>query len=295
MADRRRLTALLGDLVRGDRELAGMLSLDELESVLEDGILRSVRPGARISGGGAGSVFLVLHGRLREIGLDAENGLGPGDLVGTVGLLESDLEAATACAETPAILVQIPREVAGRVLERVPRLVQRLLARCRQTITERALAAVPVLSALDSGALRELAARATLTGHREGSDVVRSGDIGDTFHVVAEGLAAVRHVIDGHPINLALIRAGDYFGEWSLLTGAPRAATVTAIARTTTVGIDRESFLDLVQEYPEIQQRIDSEARNRYDRSAAFLARVESAHDVRDTLRAIETIVDDRG
>ena len=249
----------------------------------------------RIPGGGAGSVFLVLHGRLREIGPGAETALGPGDLIGTIGLLESDTEAASASAETPAILVQIPREIAGRVLERVPRLVQRLLARCRKTITERALAAVPVLSALDADALAELASRATLTGHREGSDVIRSGDEGDTFHVVAEGLAAVRHVVHGRPINLALIRAGDYFGEWSLLTGAPRAATVTALSRTTTVGINRESFLDLVQQYPDVQQCIDLEARKRHERSAAFLARVESSEDVRDTLRAIEAIITDRG
>jgi len=56
-----------------------------------------------------------------------------------------------------------------------------------------------------------------------GTVIVKQGDMGDEFFLVAEGTARVER--DGS--TLANVAAGDFFGEASLISGAPRNATVS--------------------------------------------------------------------
>jgi putative ABC transport system ATP-binding protein len=57
-----------------------------------------------------------------------------------------------------------------------------------------------------------------------GTVIVKQGDMGDEFFLIAKGNARVE--IDGS--TAAALGAGEFFGEASLISGAPRNATVTA-------------------------------------------------------------------
>ena len=59
-----------------------------------------------------------------------------------------------------------------------------------------------------------------------GSDVVRAGEQGDSMYILVEGLLDVLVHNDGNEVLVGHIRAGEFFGEMSLLTGEPRSATV---------------------------------------------------------------------
>jgi CRP-like cAMP-binding protein len=74
-----------------------------------------------------------------------------------------------------------------------------------------------------------------------GEVVIRRGDIGDRFYVVAEG--ELRIDADG---STAVARAGDYFGEIALLRDVPRTATVTALVESRLHALHREPFLAVV-------------------------------------------------
>jgi CRP-like cAMP-binding protein len=58
--------------------------------------------------------------------------------------------------------------------------------------------------------------------------IARQGEIGTGFFVVVDG--AVRVVRDGEEV--AILRAGDFFGELSVLDGLPRVAQVVATEPT---------------------------------------------------------------
>ena len=63
----------------------------------------------------------------------------------------------------------------------------------------------------------------------EGEVVLREGDGGTSFYVVASGrLAVSKRDERGEAVVLAQLGEGDFFGEMALLSGAPRAATVVA-------------------------------------------------------------------
>ena len=68
---------------------------------------------------------------------------------------------------------------------------------------------------------------------------VREGEVGDLFHVIVTGSAAVS--VRGAP--RPPLAPGDCFGEIALLRGIPRTATVVADQSLRTLALDRETFL----------------------------------------------------
>jgi MFS family permease len=101
--------------------------------------------------------------------------------------------------------------------------------------------AVPIFAQLSVAATEHIARRLTPLRVRAGTDVVREGEVGDRFYVVAEGQADARS--DGR--YLASLREGDYFGEIALLRDRPRTATVTARTDLQLYALKRDDFLNV--------------------------------------------------
>jgi Cyclic nucleotide-binding domain/Major Facilitator Superfamily len=75
-----------------------------------------------------------------------------------------------------------------------------------------------------------------------GTVVVREGDPGEEFHIIASGSASV--TVRGTP--RPPLGPGDCFGEIALLRDLPRTATITAIDELHTLALGREEFLAAV-------------------------------------------------
>jgi hypothetical protein len=96
--------------------------------------------------------------------------------------------------------------------------------------------------------LEAVARRTTWITVPAGTVVIREGDPGDRFYVIASGAVRVdrngRHLRD-------IATAGDSFGEIALLRGVPRTATVTTTEETVLLTIDRAPFLAAVIRHPD--------------------------------------------
>jgi MFS family permease len=103
----------------------------------------------------------------------------------------------------------------------------------------RLLRSVPMLAPLSAPILERLAASLTRVGLPADSVVIRAGETGDRFYVVAEGRLEVD--VRGHEVRR--LGPGDGFGEIALLHRLPRTATVRAIEGVTLLAIDSEPFL----------------------------------------------------
>lgn len=104
------------------------------------------------------------------------------------------------------------------------------------------LRGVPFLAALPGAALEELAGRLTTVRAAAGEAVVRQGEPGDRFYVIAEGEAAV--TVDGRPVPP--LGPGGFFGEIALLRDVPRTATVTAATELVLYALERDPFIAAV-------------------------------------------------
>ncbi len=101
---------------------------------------------------------------------------------------------------------------------------------------------LPLFSPLPALALEQVAFHLHALSLPAGGELIRQGDIGDRYYVLASGAADV--VIDGELVNR--LGPGEGFGEIALLRDVPRTATVTATEPTEVFALDRETFLAAV-------------------------------------------------
>jgi len=86
--------------------------------------------------------------------------------------------------------------------------------------------------------------------YEPGDVIIREGEPGDRFYIIAAGRA--RAAKDGK--QLREMDTGDSFGEIALLRRIPRTATVTATSRLEARTLAREDFLAAVTGNPESVQ-----------------------------------------
>lgn len=101
------------------------------------------------------------------------------------------------------------------------------------------LARLPAFAGISTTRLEQLASNATVVARQAGSRLVRQGDVGDRFYVVADGEAEV--AVDGELVGT--LGAGSAFGEIALLGEIARTATVTARSDVLLYALEREDFL----------------------------------------------------
>jgi CRP-like cAMP-binding protein/Zn-dependent protease len=116
-----------------------------------------------------------------------------------------------------------------------------------------ALRAVAVWSQLPAGRLLEIARAMRAEDVAPGQEVVRQGETGDCFYLIARGAFEVQ--IDATP-EVRLGR-GDYFGERALLHRAPRQATVVATEPGRVFVLDRSAFDALLASDLAVRTRLE--------------------------------------
>jgi ATP-binding cassette subfamily B protein len=97
-----------------------------------------------------------------------------------------------------------------------------------------------------------------------GDVIVKQGDPADAFYILTHGRArAVKVKPDGEEIPLGVLKPGDSFGEAALAEGGRRMATVRCSTAVDVLRIDRNDFLQLVAQAPELRHYIEMIGRNR--------------------------------
>ncbi len=116
-----------------------------------------------------------------------------------------------------------------------------------------------VLAPLPMLALEQLARAAKHLAVPAGTEVIRQGEIGDRFYIIAAGRADV--VLGGIPVGT--LGPGGSFGETAALRDEPRRVTVTAREDLDLVTIDRAEFLAALSADPGALGRIGGAERTR--------------------------------
>ena len=119
------------------------------------------------------------------------------------------------------------------------------------------LGRVPLLKVLDEGSLAELGRKARPQNYPAAAVIVGEGEPGNSLFVVISGLLDVsRRGLATRPRSIGRLVAGDAFGEMSLLTGAPRSATITAVTPATLAEITKETLEPILNAYPALILRL---------------------------------------
>jgi CRP-like cAMP-binding protein len=129
------------------------------------------------------------------------------------------------------------------------------------------LGACPLFRDLDADGLAAVDAAAVEADYPADRTIARQGEIGTGLFIVATG--GVRVVRDGQVI--ARMGPGDFFGELSVLDGAPRNASVVAEEPTTCLALATWDAERVLREQPGVALKVLREL-------VARLRRTESDH-----------------
>jgi MFS family permease len=127
---------------------------------------------------------------------------------------------------------------------------------------------VPMLTPLSLAAKEHLATALVPVVAPAGEVVIRAGDPGDRFYIVAEGELEVV----GDRLHRTAEK-GDHFGEIALLREVPRTATVRAVTDSQLYALERDDFLAAVTGHSDVRIAGEAIAEERLARGSALARR----------------------
>jgi len=191
-----------------------------------------------IQQGNEGDNFYIIDQGDVEIYVNEEKvlTLGEGGSFGELALIYGTPRAATVKAATDVKLWGIDRDSYRRIL--MGSTIR------KRKMYEGFLSKVKILEDLDKWERLTVADALEATSFENNAVVVRQGEPGDDFYIIAEGTASVTQFrSEGEEsVEVGILGPSDYFGEIALMLDRPRAATVTATGPLKCVKLDRARF-----------------------------------------------------
>jgi len=125
----------------------------------------------------------------------------------------------------------------------------------------------PLWSGLTEKELKVIARSFKELKYENGDVIVRKGEAGVGFYLIAEGTVEVR--ADGQV--LSKLGPGQFFGEMSILDGQPRSADVVALEPSRCFALASWSFKSIVSNHPKMALKLLQESVRRLQMNAQVL------------------------
>ncbi len=171
--------------------------------------------------------YVVRKGVLEVVEEDPESGierrirdLGRGESFGELGLVTTAPRAATVRAVGAAEVFEVDKGTFDHLLADMLHLPD--FEPTMQQVAE--LRGLTCFAAFSTTQLWELLDRGAWVSFAPGEQIMREGDVGDSFYAISSGQV---DIVKGERL-VKTIGRGSYFGEVALLMEVPRTATVTA-------------------------------------------------------------------
>ena len=135
------------------------------------------------------------------------------------------------------------------------------------------LQSVSIFWDLDKDDLGHIANKMVAKHFENGNYIFLEDSEGEQCFFVLEGSVKVTRLSkDGREVILAMLNEGEFFGEMSLLDGESRSANVIALEKTKVLTLDRNDFIEVVNDYPQIAVQLLKELARRLRKSDRQIA-----------------------
>jgi CRP-like cAMP-binding protein len=223
-----------------------------------DFVIREGEPGV--------AFYLVGSGQVRVFATDSlgrqtdRAHLHESALFGEMSLLTAQPRTASVQVVGEADILELGRDTLNALAAQLSTLAAALDRFARERLLKNLLATSPLFRPFNRQQQMDLIRR--FDGHEVagGTEIIREGAAGLGLFVVLAGEVEVtkrQPATDGAPeveVPLARLRAGEVFGEMSLINNQPTSASVRAARRSTILFLERDYFQRLIQALPEIRR-----------------------------------------
>ncbi|MGI8426234.1 MAG: cyclic nucleotide-binding domain-containing protein [Actinomycetota bacterium] len=125
------------------------------------------------------------------------------------------------------------------------------------------LMAIPDFATLDEDTLLAMVGESMNLVWKQGSTIFRKGDRGHALYVMLEGECSIHQGDRPEDGEVAHPKAGDSFGEMSLLLNAVHELTATAVTDCEILVLLKQAFENLLAAYPQLTEHFSTVLRNR--------------------------------
>jgi HlyB family type I secretion system ABC transporter len=217
----------------------------------------------------ADAFFVILSGRARVVRMDEHghelslNSLGSGAEFGESALLSGGTRNASVRCSSSVEVLRLERDDFLRLAEEFPEFRHALELTARWRAMHGFLYEFSNFGRLPAPALLNLVDKLNPREFAKGEIVLREGEPAGPMYIIEKGRVRVYSGTDGHVRQLAFLREGNFFGELSILTGAPRAGTVQALTDCRLLALAPEAVQEMNRQFPEFA-RLMEERRAQY-------------------------------
>ncbi|KAJ1439703.1 kinase-like domain-containing protein [Ochromonadaceae sp. CCMP2298] len=183
------------------------------------------------------------------------NSLGPGACFGELALMYNTPRAASIKSTSDCMLWEIDRASYRGILVyyKYLRNKQYLEFLRNVEIMEKKLGTM-----LSESDLEKMTVALEREVFEKGEIIIRQGNTGDQFYIIAEGDVGVYRADDGGAEKkLTVLHQGGYFGEKALLGEDVRQASCRAESKVTALTLGRDDFIDMMGTMDEIMKATD--------------------------------------
>lgn len=115
---------------------------------------------------------------------------------------------------------------------------------------------IDFFSGLDDKILNKISDACIVRQFTKNETIVRQGEMGLGLYIIARGRVKVDREQGGARTQVAELGPEQFFGDMALLDNKPRSATVTGLEDAECLLLTRDSFVKLMNKYPEIPIRM---------------------------------------
>ena len=140
--------------------------------------------------------------------------------------------------------------------------------------TDAGVVDTPLFRSLNRAELVAVIRGLRLLAFEPGQIIVSEGEPGGSLFVLTSGSvrAYVRNA-DQQQVQVRRLKEGDFFGEISVLSGAPRSATVTAASRCELLELDKTALDRIAETHPHVRQVLQEFHDQRKDNTLETISR----------------------
>jgi CRP-like cAMP-binding protein len=155
---------------------------------------------------------------------------------------------------------------------------------------------IPLFSELDDKALEEIARMSVRQSYKKDNMVLIEEEIGSTMFIILSGRVKISRISDeGREVILSILVDGDFFGEMSILDGQTRSANAVTLEDSELLLIQRENFLRILHDYPQVAINLLKELAHRLRRSDEQIKSLSLQNAMGKVASTLLRIADDSG
>jgi small-conductance mechanosensitive channel len=125
-----------------------------------------------------------------------------------------------------------------------------------EPVAERVLRLVSVFDSLTTDERKALATKLTPASYDQGDRLVEPGQVPESLFVIGSGVLSVTRDEGEGEIEVKRLGPGDYYGDISMLTGAPTATTITALMPATVYELVKEDLAPILKARPQVAHEL---------------------------------------